>query len=69
MAFRDHWAGHLLLFGGREPPSHSSAAGLKLLLIVLLLEGLIGPRLGLLDLLGVARPPSGCACRRCWRSG
>jgi membrane protease YdiL (CAAX protease family) len=53
-----HLKGHLLLFQARHPPAWGSRAGLRLLLIVLLLEGILGPRLALPGLLGIPAPPA-----------
>lgn len=52
-----HWKGHLFLFERKPPPAYSAAAGLRLLWIFVVLEGLIGPRLALFRLLHVPRPP------------
>src|SRR5213593_455699 len=48
-----HLRGHVFLFEAKSPPTYDSSAGLRLLLIFLLLEGVIGPRLSLLGLLRV----------------
>jgi len=56
----DRWAhlrGHILNFGPRPRPDFSPAAGLRLLVIVLVLEGLLGPRLSILRWLHVPSPP------------
>jgi membrane protease YdiL (CAAX protease family) len=52
-----HLKGHALLFDSRTLVPFPSSAGVRLLLIFLLLEGLIGPRLSLLSWLGLPRPP------------
>jgi membrane protease YdiL (CAAX protease family) len=52
-----HLKGHLLLFEGRARQPHDPSAGVRLLLIFVLLEGIIGPRLSLFSLLGVPLPP------------
>jgi membrane protease YdiL (CAAX protease family) len=51
-----HWRGHLFLFGPRPAAAYPAAAGWKLLLIVVLLEAVIGPRFHLLDWLGLPVP-------------
>jgi membrane protease YdiL (CAAX protease family) len=51
-----HVRGHVFLFEGRPAPAYPPSAGLKLLLIVLLLEGIIGPRLSLFKWLGLPLP-------------
>jgi len=53
-----HWRGHAFLFEAKSPPGYDSSTGLRLLLIFLLLEGVIGPRWSLLRLLHLAVPPS-----------
>jgi uncharacterized protein len=52
-----HWRGHALLFEPRCAPQYSAPAGLRLLLIFLLLEGVLGPRLSLLAWLRLPAPP------------
>jgi CAAX protease family protein len=52
-----HWRGHVFRFGVKSPPRHDSSAGLRLLLIVFLLEGVIGPRLWLFTFCGQPLPP------------
>jgi len=52
-----HLKGHLLRFERRTAPPHDAAAGLRLMLIFLLLESAIGPRLTLFTLLGWPVPP------------
>ena len=51
-----HWRGHVMLFPKRSLP-RSDAAGLRLLVIFFLLEGVLGPRLSLLSMLHVSVPP------------
>ena len=53
-----HWRGHLFRFGAKSQPPYDQWAGLRLLLIVFLLEAIIGPRLWLFSLLGLPLPPS-----------
>ena len=53
-----HWRGHLLAFGERPVPAYPAPAGLRLLVIVLVLELLLGPRLEVLALLGLPGPPA-----------
>ena len=52
-----HVKGHVLLFGPIPPAAYHPTAGLKLLAIFLLLEGLIGPRLWLFRAVGLPLPP------------
>ena len=40
-----HWKGHAFLFEKKRPPTYGATGGLRLLLIFLVLEGVIGPRL------------------------
>lgn len=51
--------GHLLLFGRREGPSYAAGAGLRLLIVVLLLELVLGPRMSGLTWVGLTPPPAG----------
>jgi len=51
-----HLQGHVLLFGNKRLLTYDSAAGLRLLLIFILLEGAIGPRLWLFNLFGLPLP-------------
>ena len=53
-----HLRGHLFLFEARRPAAYDSAAGLRLLLIFILLEGVIGPRFSLFSLFGLPLPPA-----------
>lgn len=57
-ALRPHWKGHLLRFDPRPPLVYDRSSGLQLLLIVLIVEGIIGPRLGFLRWLGLPVPPA-----------
>ena len=52
-----HLRGHVLRFETRPAPAYDAATGLRLLLIVLLLEGILGPRLSLVRALGLPLPP------------
>lgn len=57
--FASHWRGHFLLFEPRElAPAFDPKAALRLLLIFVLLEGLLGPRFELLKILGLPDPPA-----------
>ena len=53
----DHWRGHVFRFGAKNSPTYDPSAGLRLLLIVFLLEAVVGPRLWLFSLLGLLPPP------------
>ena len=53
-----HLRGHVFLFGNRRSPAYDSSAGLRLLLIFVLLEGVVGPRLWLFSLCGLPLPPA-----------
>jgi uncharacterized protein len=53
-----HWRGHLLLFERKEQPALDAAAALRLLIIFVMLEGLLGPRFELLKILGLPDPPA-----------
>jgi membrane protease YdiL (CAAX protease family) len=52
-----HLKGHVFLFDSNRAPGYDSSAGLRLLLIFVLLEVVIGPRASLLRLLGLPTPP------------
>jgi membrane protease YdiL (CAAX protease family) len=52
------WRGHFFLFESRLQPTFDAPAGIRLLLIFVLLEGVIGPRFSLLPWLHVPVPPS-----------
>ena len=53
-----HLRGHVFLFEPKPPPGYDSSSGLRLLLIFLVLEFLIGPRLSLLNWLSLPVPPA-----------
>ena len=53
-----HLQGHLFLFETRRPSAYDSSTALRLLLIFILLEGVIGPRLSLFNLFGLPLPPA-----------
>jgi membrane protease YdiL (CAAX protease family) len=53
-----HWRGHFLLFEPRECRALDARTALKLLVIFGVLEGVLGPRLELLKVLGLAQPPA-----------
>jgi membrane protease YdiL (CAAX protease family) len=54
-----HFQGHVFLFEAKRPlPIYDSSAGLRLLLIFILLEGVIGPRLPLFRVFGLPLPPT-----------
>jgi uncharacterized protein len=52
-----YWKGYLFLFPRRCPPTYSTLAGLRLLLIFLALEGIVGPRLALVGWVHLPLPP------------
>ena len=52
-----HWKGHVLLFARKGAPTFDAAAGVRLLLIFVLLEGVLGPRLALFSLFNLPLPP------------
>src|SRR5437867_11917788 len=52
-----HLRGHALLFEASVPAAYDSSRGIRLLMIFLLLEGVIGPRLSILTWLHVPIPP------------
>lgn len=56
MALASHLKGHVFLFEAKPAAAYPPRAGLRLLLVVVLLEALIGPRLHVLDWLGVPQP-------------
>ena len=58
MDLASHWRGHFLLFEGRSAPAYDAAAGWRILLIVVLLEAVIGPRWHVVDWLGIVQPPA-----------
>lgn len=51
-----HWRGHVFLFDRRPTPCYEPTVGIRLLLVVLLMEGVVGPRLGLFQWLGLPVP-------------
>ncbi len=53
---RSFWRGHFFLFDPKPPPTFGRQAGIRLLIVFLLLEGLLGPRLSLLLWLGFTTP-------------
>lgn len=53
---RSFWRGHLFLFSEKSSPAYKSGAGIRLLLIFLLFEGILGPRLSLLMWLDIPIP-------------
>jgi membrane protease YdiL (CAAX protease family) len=54
-----HFQGHIFRFETKpQLPADDSSAGLRLLLIFILLEGVIGPRLSLFSILGLPLPPA-----------
>ncbi|HEV8376819.1 MAG TPA: CPBP family intramembrane glutamic endopeptidase [Candidatus Polarisedimenticolia bacterium] len=52
-----HLKGHAFLFDGRPAPAYDSSTGTRLLLIFLVLEVILGPRLWLVSLIGQPGPP------------
>ena len=52
-----HLKGHVLLFDRQPPATYDPRAGLRLLGVFVLLEGLIGPRLWLWRMTGLSAPP------------
>lgn len=52
-----HLRGHAFLFERKCARTYDASAGLRLLLIFLALEGVIGPRLSLLSWLQLPLPP------------
>src|SRR5260221_14163851 len=52
-----HLRGHALLFEAQPKPRYGDAAGLRLLLVFVVFELALGPRLGALELVGLAAPP------------
>jgi membrane protease YdiL (CAAX protease family) len=51
-----HWRGHLLLFEPGPRPAYAPAAGIRLLIVFVMLEWLVGPRLHLFAWLGWRAP-------------
>ena len=54
--FLDHLKGHILQFDRTSAPEYDQAAGNRLLLIFLLLEAVVGPRMWLLTASGLPAP-------------
>lgn len=52
-----HWKGHAFLFDRRVNPVYDAAAGRRLLLVFVVLEAIIGPRLSLFGWLHLPMPP------------
>jgi uncharacterized protein len=52
-----HWRGHAFLFEKKGAPTYDASAGLRLLLIFVVLEGVIGPRLSMFRWLHFPLPP------------
>ena len=52
-----HWRGHAFLFEKKGVPTYDGSPGLRLLLIFVVLEGVIGPRLSLFRWLHFPLPP------------
>jgi membrane protease YdiL (CAAX protease family) len=52
-----HWRGHAFLFDAKSLPAYSASAGVRLLLIFIALEGILGPRLALFQWLRMPIPP------------
>jgi len=52
-----HWRGHVLLFDRKRVPTYDARAGVRLLLIFVLLEGVVGPRLSLFSFFDLPLPP------------
>lgn len=57
-ALAPHWKGHVLWFDPAPLEPYAVASGWRLLLIVFVVEGVFGPRLGLLPWLGLEVPPA-----------
>src|SRR5437867_29002 len=53
-----HLKGHALLFDPARPGAYDASSGIRLLATFLLLEVVIGPRLWLWNLVGLAAPPT-----------
>jgi membrane protease YdiL (CAAX protease family) len=49
--------GHLLLFDRRDGPAYAESVGVRLLVLCVILELVVGPRASLLTLLGIDIPP------------
>lgn len=48
----------MFLFEAKSPPAYDTSTGLRLLLVFIVLEGVLGPRLSLFSFLGLALPPA-----------
>src|SRR5262245_7760205 len=53
-----HWRGHILWFEPNPLEPYAASSGWRLLLVVALVEGVLGPRMELLSRLGLAAPPA-----------
>jgi hypothetical protein len=53
-----HWRGHLFLFNNRPKSTYGASTGRRLLLIFVVLEAVIGPRLALFRWLHITVPPA-----------
>ena len=51
-----YWAGHILQFDPRPSPSYNAAAGTRLLVLFVLMEIVLGPRLAVPTWLGLPIP-------------
>jgi uncharacterized protein len=58
MDLSSHWRGHFLLFDRKERPALDTKAALRLLVVFVVLEGVLGPRFELLKILGLPDPPA-----------
>jgi membrane protease YdiL (CAAX protease family) len=58
MDLSSHWRGHFLLFDRKERRALDAKAALRLLIVFVVLEGLLGPRFELLKILGLPDPPA-----------
>jgi membrane protease YdiL (CAAX protease family) len=58
MNLSPHWRGHVLLFERKERPALDAKTALRLLVVFVVLEGLIGPRFEGPRLLGLPDPPA-----------
>jgi membrane protease YdiL (CAAX protease family) len=56
-SYAAHWRGYVFLFDKKRFPTYGAAPGLRLLLIFIALEGVIGPRLALFSWLHIPLPP------------
>jgi len=53
---RSYWAGHLLQFDSQPSEKYSSAAGTRLLVVFIVMEFLLGPRLAVAEWFGIPIP-------------